>query len=293
MERSNNFDGLRLIAAMLVLLAHTATTSDRGLWLLPGGLDFGRLGVLIFFAISGYLVTASWRRDPDLGRFLSKRFWRIAPGLCVAVPVTLAAVMALGQYGFPDNPLHMLNGSLWTIEYEVYCYLLLAALMLYVPHPLVAGAALCAGCMALWPDHPMSDFAPVFLMAAVWHEYPKLRRWGWAVVGLGVAVLPHHPSLSMALIVAPLTLAIGTRSWPALRSAGRYGDLSYGVYVYAWPVQQLAVAYLGTGAGYFTLVTATLPVVLTLAWLSWHHVEAPALKRKPDQLSGNAVVSGV
>jgi peptidoglycan/LPS O-acetylase OafA/YrhL len=285
-HRANNFDGLRLIAALFVLLAHTATTSGRGLWLLPGGLDWGRLGVLIFFAISGHLVAASWNRDPDPGRFLARRFRRIAPGLCVAVPVSLAVVATLGQYGFPDNPLHSLNGSLWTIEYEVACYLLLVTLMLYAPQPFLIAAVMCALGAALKPEHPLSDFAPVFLVGATLHRYPVLRRWSWAVVGLGVAVLPYRPTLAFALIVPPLVIAIGARSWPVLRSAGRLGDLSYGVYIYAWPVQQLAVSYLGADAGYFTLLSPALLIVLPLAWLSWRYVESAALGRyRPEAVA--------
>lgn len=281
MGRANNFDALRLIAALMVLLAHTATTSNRPLWVAVAGVDYGRLGVLIFFSISGYLVTASWRSDPDIGRFLAKRFLRVAPGLMVAVPVTFLVVLALGLYGFPSNPLHRLNGSLWTIEYEVQCYLLLAALMMAVRHPVAVGMALCIVGYLFWPRSSLVLFAPYFAMGAALYEYPKLRKWSWAIVGLGIATMPYRPALSLALVVAPLSIWIGTQSWPVLRSAGRYGDMSYGVYIYAFPIQQIAVAYLGRDASYYTLALVALAAVLPFAWLSWHWVEKPAITSKP------------
>jgi peptidoglycan/LPS O-acetylase OafA/YrhL len=279
MGRNNNFDGLRLAAALAVVLAHMAALSGREDWLPIAGQTWGGLGVLVFFSISGYLVTASWRNDPDLGRFLAKRFRRIAPGMLVAVSLSFAAVHALGLSGFPDNRFHALNGSLWTIGYEVYCYLLLAALMLGSPHPLAVAACLCALGAVYWPESWLVKFAPFFVLGGLLHEYPLLRRWSWAIAGLGVAVLPYRPLLALALIIPPVTIAIANRSWPVLRDAGRFGDMSYGVYVYAWPIQQCAVALM-PGASYAALTAVTMAILAPLAWLSWRYVESPALGRK-------------
>ncbi|MFT8095014.1 acyltransferase family protein, partial [Salmonella enterica] len=66
--RSNNFDALRLLAALLVIWSHQfAVMGLPGPQLLHN--EPGALGVVIFFAISGYLVTLSWLADPHLGRF--------------------------------------------------------------------------------------------------------------------------------------------------------------------------------------------------------------------------------
>jgi peptidoglycan/LPS O-acetylase OafA/YrhL len=277
---TNNFDALRLIAAMMVVLSHMASLSGRDEWLVWGR-TYGTIGVLAFFSISGYLVTASWRNDPDLGRFLAKRFLRIAPGLMVVAPLTFLLVSALGLYGFPNNPYHTLNGSLWTIEYEVHCYLILAGLMLSTRHPALAGAALCLLGVVVWPKHPLVEFAPFFVMGAALHEYPIMRRWSWVLVALGLATLPYRPILALALIVPPLAIWIGSRSWPILREGGRFGDLSYGVYIYAFPVQQVVVAYMGMSASYWSLLFVTLAALLPLAYGSWRWVEQPALARKP------------
>lgn len=293
--RANNFDGLRIIAALLVLWSHMFALSGRPEPMLVGGHSFGNLGVLIFFSISGYLVSASWERDPDLGRFLAKRFLRIAPGLAVAVPLTYGVVRALGLIGFPDNPWHLLNGSLWTIEFEVYCYFLLVGASMLTRSPaLVLAAGALAGFVFLPPSH-LVTFGLFFAAGALLHAYPKLRT-GKALIGwlLAGAVAHHEPKILLALTVPALTIWIGTRSWPVLRSAGRYGDLSYGVYIYAWPVQQLVVAAMGREAPYLSLLAPTLLVTLGLAFASWHLVERPALGKKPKaQRLGAHVVGAV
>ena len=290
MTRTNNFDALRLIAAMMVLLAHMASLGGDQDWIVQGH-TWGEVGVFIFFAISGFLVMRSWRSDPDIGRFLSRRFLRIAPGLVVASVTMHLLVLALGLQGFPDNPRHALNGSLWTIEYEVYCYLILVCIAMVSKAPALIAVALCALATPLGLDGFLIEFAPFFAVGMLLAEYPLVRRWSWALVALGVASLPYGTSASLALIIAPVAIAIGTRSWPVIRSAGRYGDMSYGVYIYAFPIQQIVVAYMGKDAPYFALLSVSLPVILLSAWASWRFVESPALAKKPGKLQNPAAAA--
>ena len=157
-HRLNNFDTLRLAAALFVLISHQhALTGMRE----PSVLNvhsLGGLGVLIFFSISGFLVAQSWQADPNVWRFALKRLLRIWPAL--AVVVTLAALV-LGPlvsslpwreyYASPIIPEYFknlrfelrdelpmrfegnalptaVNGALWTIPLELKCYIALAVL---------------------------------------------------------------------------------------------------------------------------------------------------------------------
>jgi thiamine-phosphate pyrophosphorylase len=82
-ERRNNFDTLRLIAATSVIFSHafllaTGRQDGEPLMLLTGGQTIlGVVGVFVFFVISGYLVTQSWERAPSLPHFAVKRVLRI------------------------------------------------------------------------------------------------------------------------------------------------------------------------------------------------------------------------
>lgn len=286
MARTNNFDALRLLGALLVLFSHMAALSGRVEWKWAGEHSLGNFGVLIFFSISGYLISASWRADPDLGRFLAKRFLRITPGLAVAMAITYGVVRAAGLYHFPNNPLHLLNGSLWTIEYEVLCYLLLAGAALTVKRPeIVLAAGMVIGYVLL-PASYITYFGLYFAAGALLQAFPAYldgRMVATLVAGGAmVLLLSGNTVLALAPALPPLVLWIGTRSWPVLRAAGRFGDLSYGIYVYAWPVQQIVV-HLMPGASYVALVVPTLLVTIGLAWLSWRYIELPALGMKPTR----------
>lgn len=287
MGRANNFDGLRLTGALLVLFSHMSALSGREEWRFVGDHSFGNLGVLIFFSISGYLVSTSWHADPNLARFLSRRFLRMAPALLVAMPVTYFVVMSLSLQGFPDNPRHDLNGSLWTIPLEVFCYLILAGVALVSQRAAIVFAAVIGAWWLMTGGQATTSylgyFGLFFAMGALLKEYSALRSapvmLGMLSAGLLCLAL-GQTMIGLALIVPQVSIYIGTGSWPVLNRAGRYGDLSYGVYIYAWPAQQIVVA-LHPDANYFTLVIYSLALVLPLAWLSWRYIEAPALRFKP------------
>lgn len=98
---------------------------------------------------------------------------------------------------------------------------------------------------------------------------------------LAESISPYGSAAGLAFLIPAAVIFVGTRSWPILRSAGRFGDLSYGVYVYGWPVQQIVIHYLGADAGYFELLVPSAAITVALAWLSWHFVESVALQMNP------------
>jgi peptidoglycan/LPS O-acetylase OafA/YrhL len=76
-----------------------------------------------------------------------------------------------------------------------------------------------------------------------------------------------------------LYLALDRRI-PPLRAA-RFGDLSYGLYIYGWPSEQAVIWAMGGHAAWWQVFGLSLPLAAALAFASWHLVEAPALKLKP------------
>jgi peptidoglycan/LPS O-acetylase OafA/YrhL len=142
----NNFDLLRIIAALQVVASHTAfllKISTPSWWWLVDAFP----GVPIFFAISGYLISASYERSKSLQGYARNRVLRIFPGLWACVLVTIPVAMYFGfdffhltgflwviaQFsgliytpGFLDNfGFGSYNGSLWTIPIELQFYCLL------------------------------------------------------------------------------------------------------------------------------------------------------------------------
>lgn len=325
--RGNNFDAIRLIAALLVLVSHQ--------WFFLGerqpiiaGHTLGELAVMMFFIISGYLVAESWYRDPHLVRFLLRRALRLWPALAVATCVIALASAAItsetarayfagalpGFVGhnlqlrvvytlpgvFTDAPgaLAAVNGSWWTIPVEARCYLWLALLGLIGLRrrwlSLLALAAAAALYVRTLPGHADADaghnlkylYVGFFMTGLSVRQFRaeilKHRALG-ATAGialLAIAFAARSHDLAAWVVLGPATLAFGTQGTPWVRSAGRFGDLSYGIYVYAYFVQQLSVRiWPGRLFPIATLLVAT-SVTVALAWCSWHAVEAPALLLK-------------
>lgn len=325
----NNFDGLRLFAALLVLFSHQFVflgMSEPA----PAGDSLGMVAVMMFFVMSGYLVSESWYRDPHLMRFASRRLLRIWPALAaaaVAIALVSAAITVLPLHDYfgsatrkfvlanfkfetiyrlpgvfdtvPANPsLSAVNGSWWTIPVEARCYAYVAVLgAIGMRRRLLSVVVL--GLVTLMyvktlPGHSKADaFANVsffyiafFMTGVCARQYiEEIRRHRLALMGavaivIVAAIAFDQPRLGEWAVIAPLTLVAGSASTPIVRSASRFGDLSYGIYLYAYFLQQLTVR-LWPGSPSFgaTTIIATLATV-TVAWCSWHAVEAPSLRLK-------------
>jgi peptidoglycan/LPS O-acetylase OafA/YrhL len=101
-------------------------------------------------------------------------------------------------------------------------------------------------------------------------------RWALlALVGLGLSVPAHLFIVAFPVCGGYLTLwAAFSRRLPLLRAA-RFGDLSYGLYIYGWPVEQCVVWGSGGAAPWWVVFLIAAPVTAAIAFLSWHLIERP------------------
>src|SRR4051795_3827832 len=112
-KRDNSLNFLRLLFAVSVVLYHSiglrgARTSGADRF------HLGTIGVDFFFVVSGYLITRSWVRKPQLGRFAWHRFLRIMPGYwgCIAF-ITLVAGPIGWAYANRDVGHYWTNSAPW------------------------------------------------------------------------------------------------------------------------------------------------------------------------------------
>ena len=76
-DAPNNFDAIRIVAAFTVLYSHQFALTGRPEPSFFGLHSWGGLAVIVFFVVSGFLVTGSWYNDPSVLRFGARRVLRL------------------------------------------------------------------------------------------------------------------------------------------------------------------------------------------------------------------------
>jgi len=344
-SRDNNFNLIRFIAAFGVLFSHSFPlilgSSEFEPFKMFFGMSLGHMAVDIFFISSGFLIANSLFMKRGLANFMWARFLRIYPGLFVAL---LFCVFVVGIY-FTQYPLWeylthiqtyvflaknavlffgeeqglpgvfealpwpgVVNGSLWTLPFEVkaYCLLVLISVAL---HRLI-----------VWSNGSLNQHVVYFLIPFIGmciyilnHFYSFLpisyfgaedfRLYSLFFIGTACYLFKDRLILSSRTFYAVLAaLAVSSIHMDAffitynivmfyiifylayipkgsIRKFNEYGDYSYGIYIYAWPVQQSVIALI-PNINILELCVYSFGVTLLLSYFSWHLVEKKALKLK-------------
>jgi peptidoglycan/LPS O-acetylase OafA/YrhL len=337
--RDNNFNLVRLLAALMVLFSHSFSFLG-----LPDPLErleldlfLGTVAVDIFFIASGFLVTASLISNGRSSTFLWSRVLRIYPALTVMVALSvfglgltftsMPPLEFLGDqrtwifiaknvtllFGVETNlpgvvfnsllPLtspipFIVNGSLWTLTYEVHLYLIL----------LFTWSIL--GLLRLRQEKyfqivivllALIGLASVFVDRFYFHWYSLfLRLFNVFFCGAAFYILKERITVSTPFFLVcfiSLVLSAPERDlfftcyklflpyvvfWLVyiprgqIRNFNKLGDYSYGVYIFAYPIQQIICSLIPTVSIWRLTVMATI-ISLLFAYISWHFIESRAL----------------
>jgi peptidoglycan/LPS O-acetylase OafA/YrhL len=230
------------------------------------------------------------------GTFGSSSFW-----------ISIAALEVPRANGFPGSAISFANGSLWTIKYEFICYLLVALFgvcrLFRWPAVWLASTVFL---FAVWLSpslqmhlswhrwiipfgRPLAAFTlyPGFFLGgcfALYRDRVAFRPLFAVIAAAGLLVVPHLVGTTapwfvlfgsyLLLYLARQPLAIFHR-WHGLP------DLSYGTYLYGWPIQGFLIWGLHLNFYWEFLIASA--ISLCLAWLSWTFIEKPALQLKPGR----------
>lgn len=217
--------------------------------------------------------------------------WRlIAQALCFELDVVYSERVVF--YASTESLGSVVNGVFWTIRVELALYVVVALLHLLrllnlYTALLIALASTIAFATRQYPSEWWPAFfgLPGFFAGAALEFAPeRLRTSGrlalaFVACTIVAGVLGHVDRLFPLLAAQPLVW-LGCARAPGLGNWARFGDLSYGVYVFGWPLQQVVRAFVGTGASGWTFFLWCLPPVLLTGWCSWRFVERPALRLK-------------
>lgn len=195
------------------------------------------------------------------------------------------------------------NGSIWTLVYEAACYLIIGATIVLGVQRFRA-MLIPALCIASLVALIVMTAAPSAILPLVPAPLTPegLRLMPAFLVGSTIAVFRHRVRASRTLAAAAALVVVASLGlggfWvigvPALgylvlwlgyglprqlRGIGAKNDVSYGLYLYAWPVQQTTVVLGWNTWGFLAWTLSSLVVSLLFAWASWILVERPVANR--------------
>ncbi len=293
-----------------------------------------------FFILSSYLLCLSLERSPSLLRFTIRRSFRILPGYwaCllftafVVVPasfaifyggqlsywqsVTFANHNALSYLAtnatvfvrdtyimgvFDRNPLRSaMNASLWTIRWEVICYIALGLGALF---SLQKRRWATTGLFAFLYAREVFALLPApferwlflgtlgktepenlilaFSAGALLYSYARGRklwsaRWFWgATAALGASLFTGFSTLVWPLTLPYLLVCLAEKL--PFQALEKRGDISYGVYLYSFLLQQCLVAFDLHHAGWLVFFATSVVVSVVAGCFSWLLVERPSI----------------
>lgn len=323
--RSSGFDYLRVLLSAAVVLWHSFRTSYYGLdmdgWYRP----IVGLVLPMFFALSGFLVSGSLLRVRSIHEFALLRAIRILPALAVETVISMVLIgaffttLSLGDYFthprtisyltnilghiqldlpgvFKDLPRSSVNASLWTIPYELECYLAIVllwtlriirfrtALLVFVILAQIAvpGKDLIDGHLR---DLSYSVSGRVLVVSFLWgvaiYFYRDVIRLSFTLclVATAVAMLMLTTELSSYFVGAPaayVTVYLGLLNPKKVGPIFR-GDYSYGLYLYSYPIQQAIASLMGDHRSWYVSFFGAMLLAGLCAAFSWHCVEKPVL----------------
>ncbi len=236
------------------------------------------------------------------------------PTALIRSAVRMAILLHPNAQGiFPGMPYAALNGSMWTIPYEFHCYILVMILgvtgllkgsLRYVLFVAVLAALAMAGHAENRPSHGVAatllgtpdlnlQLVPMFGAGALYALFQRNIFYSHALAVIAAAALiiclffaPVVP-LALAVLGSYLIFWFAFRCpvLPISRFANKT-DLSYGIYLYAWPIQSTIAFFTDRSINPWTLSAISLALAAAAAWASWTFIEKPALALAHRQTPG-------
>lgn len=331
--RPAGFDYMRLLLAIGVIGLHSIIVCygqivEIGFWQSPLR-PFVRMILPMFFVLSGFLVAGSLLRTKTIGMFLGLRAIRIFPALTVEVLLSalilgpLFTSLALSNYFthpqffayfwnvvghvhfmlpgvFDNNPYpNVVNGQLWTVPFELYCYVALGVislanvkrapwvvamgaitiLILYIVLKIFRDGGVPGYIVGPVPGALLIIFFLIGVLVYLIKEYIPYSHYigifSLLISSISLSILPYGEFISI-IPVSYFTVYIGLMN-PSRTFFVEGADYSYGLFLYGYPIQQALVAMNDIFQNWAINFIFTMVFGLLFAAMSWHAVEKPAL----------------
>jgi peptidoglycan/LPS O-acetylase OafA/YrhL len=216
-------------------------------------------------------------RHPDTWRFLRKNL--LMQGFDESLPGVVFVDNAVGT---------VVGGCFWSLRFEIYFYLMVLALGTLRLLDRRSAVVLLTGGLAASYFGWLGGFGwllPYFAIGMVMFYVTRSGRPSGALavaaaLGIVATVFLGQMLFAFALFGGYLAIYLATSRRIVLPRAGRFGDLSYGLYIYGWPIEAYVAHAFGGTATWWQVFLIGTAVALIVAFLSWHLIERPALRLK-------------
>ncbi|MFO1264545.1 MAG: acyltransferase [Rhodoferax sp.] len=252
-------------------------------------------GLWVVIALS-VLVMGPWATAMDVTAYFKHPWtWQYLDNAWLSIVYVLPGV-------FVGNTMPgIVNGSLWSLPVEFLCYLVLVVvgwLLLrareQTPLILVLAWWMAVGGASFGPKLLGTVYTTHCEMAALfaagvlygqWRSQPfAALEWVLLLAGLlAFSVIGSRGAERASMLLVAMALVHVAANWQGMAWLGdTVGDLSYGVYIYAFPVQQAVVHWIsGQQWSWEGALLLSVSITMVFAYVSWHGIEKQALAFKP------------
>lgn len=344
--KDNNLNLIRFTLAFFVLLSHSFALVYGGSYVENNikslHIAMGGIAVDMFFIISGFLIAKSYIYSKSVKQYIKARALRIYPAaiamtiFCIilgAIYTTTSlknyfinldtfkflinnSILLFGiehnlPHVFTSNPFpNEVNGSLWTLRYEIKMYAIIAVMysaLLYLSKKISfvkVKETILIFTIGIVLFHILNNqfniitsnyprLLSMFFMGAsffLWSDRIKLSTslFLLCVTILFISSFEQNLYFIAYCITLPLILFyLAYIPKGIIRKYNNIGDYSYGFYIYAFPVQQAVVAT-NPNISVTFMILVSFSITFLLSVLSWHFIESKFLKKKePKYLNKN------
>jgi peptidoglycan/LPS O-acetylase OafA/YrhL len=326
----NNFDILRLILSLTVVIVHLADLSQIDELKSFSSYFSSVIAVDSFFIVSGFLIFMSFDKSSSLIDYFLKRVRRIFPAYSSVIIISsiflyFVSTKSFNEYFslefiryvifnlftlnfvqptlsgvFENNHLQAVNGALWTIKIEIMFYILVP-LIGYISvkrkkifiYLIIYIVAILYSLIMIWlfnntnneiflklEKQIPSQLAFFISGALIYHFYKEFKTKIILIFTISIIVLYIHHNITNIYPLYPISLAVFIISFATqlkyLGNLSKFGDLSFGIYIWHFPIIQIFINYHLFNNLYFGL-TIFILILLSIALISWHFIEKPFL----------------
>ena len=328
-RENNNLDFIRLFTALIVVWYHAQKHFPDSYASLPTlhpkTIELGALAVCVFFFISGLLVTNSLLSKREVIPFVISRFGRIYPAyfvmliLCVFIMGPCLTSLSIKDYFtssqtwtfFVKNSMlnfqanlpgvwegltsNIINGSIWTIPFEVTCYIIvLVGFVLYRKWKMspwvIILPAMAFAFLPIEISQGILRYGHIFFgrphffcfiigtIFAIYREKIKVDK--TLVLALILLTVVFYHWVSVIEFLFPITVAITLLYCSTIKPIIGWRlphDLSYGIYIFHDPILQI-VCNQGVAHSWLIAFLITAALVIPIAYLSARFIEEPSIR---------------